>query len=125
MQNRNTQLDLAFAALAHETRRALLEQLAGGAMRVTEIAAPFDLSLNTISKHLRVLEEAGLVTRRIEGRDHWIEADLSAIDPGLSWIDRQRRYWTERREAYRQIVEAAPQQSKKRSKPHGRRRRTR
>jgi DNA-binding transcriptional ArsR family regulator len=121
MQKRDTQLDLAFAALAHETRRALIEQLAGGARRVTELAAPFDLSLNTVSKHLRVLEKAGLVTRRIDGRDHWIEADLSAIEPSHSWIERQRRYWTERLEAYRQIVEAAPRQSKKRSKPHGRR----
>src|SRR5205823_5988323 len=66
-------LDATFAALADPTRRQLLRQLAKGDQRVTQLAKPFSMSLPAVSKHLRVLEEAGLLTRRRQGREHHLE----------------------------------------------------
>jgi len=65
-------LDDTLIALADETRRDILKRLAAGDARVTEIAAPFAISLNSVSKHIRILERAGLVRRRITGRDHFL-----------------------------------------------------
>src|SRR5260370_19114765 len=69
------QLDDTLIALADETRRKILRQLASGEARVTEVAAPFAISLNPVSKHIRLLERAGLGRRRIAGRDHFLALD--------------------------------------------------
>src|SRR5687768_6738986 len=79
-------LDVSLAALADPTRRAILERLAGGETRVTDLARPFDLSLNAVSKHIRVLERAGLVRRRRSGREHVLSLDLSPLHPVAAWI---------------------------------------
>src|SRR5437867_11525484 len=71
------QLDTVFAALADPTRRAILARLAHGDARVTELAAPMPMSLNAVSKHLRVLEEAGLVRRTVAGREHRLALDAA------------------------------------------------
>src|SRR5919108_545892 len=68
-------LDAAYAALSNNIRRAIVTDLVGGDRRVTELARPFDLSLQAVSKHIRVLESAGIVHRRVEGRDHWLSLD--------------------------------------------------
>ena len=67
------QLDNVLAALSHPSRRAILDRLSQGPARVTEIAEPFDMSLNAVSKHLKILEAAGLVRRDVQGREHLIE----------------------------------------------------
>lgn len=87
------QLDATFSALADPTRRAILGRLAGGEASVSELAAPFAISLPAISRHLKVLEQAGLISR---GRDaQWrpcrLEAD--ALRDAAGWIDRYRRFW--------------------------------
>jgi DNA-binding transcriptional ArsR family regulator len=89
-------LDDTLVALADETRREILKRLAAGDARVTEVAAPFDISLNSVSKHIRILERAGLVRRRIEGRDHFLSLDPAPLDAAAAWMQRERAAWTAR-----------------------------
>ena len=89
-------LDDTLVALADETRRGILKRLAAGDARVTEIAAPFDISLNSVSKHIRILERAGLVRRRIAGRDHFLSLEPGPLDAAAAWMQRERAAWTTR-----------------------------
>jgi DNA-binding transcriptional ArsR family regulator len=89
-------LDDTLVALADVTRRTILKRLAAGDARVTEIAAPFEISLNSVSKHIRILERAGLVRRRIEGRDHFLSLDPGPLDAAAAWMERERAAWTTR-----------------------------
>ena len=100
------ELDRTFAALAHPTRRALLARLTrGGGLSVTELAEPFDVSLMAISKHLKVMEEAGLVTREKDGRTHLCSLDPAPMDRAARWIDDHRRFWTDRLDALARLFE--------------------
>jgi len=90
------QLDDTLIALADETRRSILKQLASGEARVTELAAPFDISLNSVSKHIRLLERAGLVRRRVAGRDHFLSLEPKPFDELTHWMQRTRDFWTSR-----------------------------
>jgi DNA-binding transcriptional ArsR family regulator len=89
-------LDATFAALADPTRRAIIARLARGDATVNELAAPFDMTLPGISKHLKVLERCGLIsrTRHAQFRPCHMEGDV--LDAALSWIDENRRVWKER-----------------------------
>src|SRR4029450_6184528 len=89
-------LDLTMVALADRTRRAILERLAQGEARVTELARPFTISLNSVSKHIRMLERARLVRRRRAGREHLLSFDPAPLAEAAAWIERQRRFWTAR-----------------------------
>ncbi len=82
-------------ALADPTRRAILQRLGSGEARVTELAAPFAMSLNAVSKHIRVLERAELVSRRRAGREHFLSLNPKPLDEAAAWIDEQRRFWTQ------------------------------
>ncbi|TAJ69148.1 MAG: ArsR family transcriptional regulator [Phenylobacterium sp.] len=86
-------LDATLAALADPTRRAILSRLAEGEARVTEVARPFPISLNSVSKHVRMLERAKLVRRRIEGRDHFLSLDPAPLDEAADWIAAQKKLW--------------------------------
>jgi DNA-binding transcriptional ArsR family regulator len=90
------QLDDTLIALADETRRGILRRLAGGEARVTEVAAPFDISLNSVSKHIRILERAGLVRRRVAGRDHFLALEPRPFDELTEWMQRTREFWSSR-----------------------------
>jgi len=90
------QLDDTLIALSDETRRGILKRLAAGEARVTEVAAPFDISLNSVSKHIRILERAGLVRRRVNGRDHFLSLDPKPLDEAAAWMQRERAAWTVR-----------------------------
>jgi DNA-binding transcriptional ArsR family regulator len=89
-------LDLLFGALADSTRRAILQRLATGEATVTELAAPFSISLPAISRHLKVLEHARLITRSQHGR--WRGARLSpaSLTPAAAWLAEQERRWAGR-----------------------------
>ena len=89
-------LDHAFAALSDPTRREIVQRLARGAARVTDLAEPFDMSLNAVSKHLKVLERAGLVRRTREGREHYITLDPEPIRRIAGWASRYERFWNDR-----------------------------
>jgi DNA-binding transcriptional ArsR family regulator len=83
-------------ALADPTRRAILKHLSQKEARVTEIAQPFDMSLNAVSKHILILERARLVHRRRQGREHFLSANLEPLIEAADWIDEYRRRWEER-----------------------------
>jgi DNA-binding transcriptional ArsR family regulator len=89
-------LDLLFGALADATRRDIVERLAAGEATVTELAAPFSISLPAISRHLKVLERASLITRSRHGR--WRSAQLSptSLASAATWLARSERLWAER-----------------------------
>lgn len=87
-------LDDTLTALADPTRRAILTRLAAGEARVTELAAPFPISLNSVSKHIRILERADLVRRRISGREHLLSLNPAPLEAASAWMEAQRRLWT-------------------------------
>jgi DNA-binding transcriptional ArsR family regulator len=89
-------LDDTLIALADDTRRSILGRLAAGEARVTEVAAPFDISLNSVSKHIRILERAGLVRRRVEGRDHFLALEPKPFDDLTEWMQKTREFWSSR-----------------------------
>ncbi|MDE2126764.1 MAG: helix-turn-helix transcriptional regulator [Armatimonadetes bacterium] len=99
-------LDRVFGALADPTRRAILERLTGGDAMVTELAAPFNSSLPAISKHLHVLEEAGLIVRRAIGRKRICSIVPSAMLSAEEWLDTYRRFWTERLDALEETLKS-------------------
>lgn len=85
-----------FAALADRTRRAIVAQLAEGDHTVNELAAPFDISLQAVSKHIQVLEKAGLVSRRRERQSRPVHLEVDRLAPAADWISQNRQIWTER-----------------------------
>ena len=87
------QLDHVFNALSDSTRRAILARLSGCEARVTEIAAHFPISLNSVSKHIRMLERAGLVNRTISGRDHLLSLNAAPLAEAEAWIEKYRLFW--------------------------------
>ncbi|MGA7129208.1 MAG: metalloregulator ArsR/SmtB family transcription factor [Chthoniobacterales bacterium] len=102
--SRTARLDAAFAALADPTRRAIVERLSRSEARVTDLAEPFPMSLNAVSKHIRVLEASGVVERHRQGRDHILSINTRSLDEVLGWIERMRRYWEERLEAMERVL---------------------
>ncbi|MFI5299899.1 MAG: ArsR/SmtB family transcription factor [Polyangiales bacterium] len=92
----STHLDTTFAALADPTRRAILARLARGEASVTELAAPFDMSLPAISKHLRVLERAGLVSRGRDAQRRPCRLRSQPMKEATAWLERYRRFWDAR-----------------------------
>src|SRR5262245_28578978 len=90
------ELDRVFHALAGGTRRAILDRLAGGESTVGEVARPFDLTLAAVSKHIRVLEDAGLVRRSWQGRTAWLRLDAGGLEAADTWLERHRRDWNAR-----------------------------
>ena len=89
-------LNETFSALADPTRRAILARLAEGETSVTELAEPFDVSLPAVMKHLRVLEDAGLITREKEGRVSRCRLNASPLQNAAEWIDPYERFWRTR-----------------------------
>ena len=89
-------LDTVLSALADPTRRAIVDRLAKGPARVTDIAAPFAMSLNAVSKHVKVLEHAKLVRRTRQGREHTLELDAAPLREVARWVNHHEQYWTER-----------------------------
>lgn len=92
-------LDLAFAALADPTRRRIVAKLTRGETRVTDLALPFDMSLNAVSKHIKVLEGAGLVRRTRVGREHYLRLHAQPLREAARWISQYERFWTQRLDA--------------------------
>lgn len=88
-------LDQTFAALSDPTRRALVARLAEGQACVTDLAEPFGMSLPAVSKHLRVLERAGLLKRTKDGRVHRLQLETRPLQTALEWISRYQKFWTE------------------------------
>jgi DNA-binding transcriptional ArsR family regulator len=88
--------ETVWTALADPTRRAIVERLTRGPTRVTDIAAPFDMSLNAVSKHIKVLEAAQLIRRTRQGREHTLELDPAPLREVASWASEVERFWSAR-----------------------------
>ena len=109
------QLSSTFAALADPTRRAILARLALGETSVTELAKPFEMSMPAVSKHLKVLERAGLIARGREAQWRPCRLDAGPLKEAASWIEEYRRFWEQsldRLDAYLREVQAARTKSK-------------
>ena len=99
-------LDAVFAALSDPTRRRILERLSRRSdIQVTELARPFKMSLPAISRHLRVLEDARLISRQRQGRVHRIRPNEAGLNDARKWIARYARFWETRFEAMDQLLE--------------------
>ncbi len=86
-------LDKVFSALADPTRRQMIAMLSRDERSVSELAKPFRMSLPAVSKHLKILEESGLIVRRVEGRVHRISMDPESLEEAIEWIRRHKSFW--------------------------------
>nr|WP_304176707.1 metalloregulator ArsR/SmtB family transcription factor [Phenylobacterium aquaticum] len=102
----DVRLDRTLAALADPTRRAILQRLSQGEARVTELAGPFDMSLNAVSKHIQVLERAQLLRRRKAGREHLLTLTPEPMNEAVAWMDAQRALWTSRLDVLEGLLRA-------------------
>lgn len=104
--NTNRRLDNVFTAMADPTRRAILARLAQESARVTELAHDFPISLNSTSKHIKILERAGLVIRTIHGRDHILSLNAVPLAEAADCVRHFESFWEERLAALDQLVSA-------------------
>jgi DNA-binding transcriptional ArsR family regulator len=104
--NKQSALTRTLVALADPTRRAILQRLTDGEVRVTDLAHPFAISLNAVSKHIRVLERARLVRRRRAGREHLLSLNPKPLDEAAAWIETQRAFWTGRLDILEYLLRA-------------------
>lgn len=114
-------LSQVFAALADPTRRAILARLSKGDASVNELASPFDISLPAVSKHLKVLERAGLIERTREAQWRPCRLRTAPLKDAAEWIDHHRRHWEERFDRLDAYLKTATARQTKRGKKHDRR----
>ena len=105
------QLDLVFHALADPTRRAMLRTLSNEPSTVGDLARPFDISLAAASKHIKMLERAGLIQRSVWGRTHICRLDAAPLHAGVEWLRHYERFWSERLDVLEGILEAEDRES--------------
>ena len=113
-------LDRVFSAVADPTRRAILRGLEKNPATITEIAKPFPMSLNAVSKHVMVLERAGLIRREIHGREHLCRLDPRPLRDATAWLDHYRQFWDVRLDALERYVARKARGSARRGGAHGR-----
>jgi DNA-binding transcriptional ArsR family regulator len=99
-----TSLDRLFHALAHDVRRDMLDRLAAEDLTVGALAEPFAMSFAGASKHVKVLERAGLIERTVEGREHRCRLRAAPLEPANAWLQRYERYWTDRLDALEDLI---------------------
>jgi DNA-binding transcriptional ArsR family regulator len=100
----SNQLDRLFHALADPTRRAMLRRLARGQRNIRQLAAPFDMSFPAASKHVRVLESAGLVRRKVHGRSHVVRLRAAPLAEASQWLRFYARFWNQRLDALEALL---------------------
>ena len=109
-------LDEVFGAMSDATRRAILARLSESDARVTELASAFPISLNSTSKHIRILERAGLVTRSVQGREHVLSLNAAPMAEAAGWMEYYRRFWEDRLASLERFVVNKRNKDKRRSK---------
>jgi len=105
VEQNSAQLDLVFQALSDQTRRAILRTLSVGERTVTELAEPFSISLAAVSKHIKVLERAGLVRQTVQGRQRICRIEAGALWEANAWLRYYEEFWTDRFEAFGSMFE--------------------
>jgi len=116
--SRSAELDQIFSALADPTRRAILRGLTRCPATINEIARPFPISLNAVSKHVMVLERAGLLRREIKGRQHYCWIEPRPLRQADRWLEHYREFWEQRMDALESYV-AREYQASRRGTRHG------
>jgi DNA-binding transcriptional ArsR family regulator len=116
MVEQHAHLDAVFHALADPTRRAMLGQLAERELTIGELATPFSMSFAGASKHVRVLEHAGLVTRTIQGRTHLCRLQAARLAEANEWLRRYERFWNEKLDTLESLLRAEDEAAAKKSK---------
>lgn len=116
MVNSSGNLDAVFSALGDPIRRKIVERLARGPLSAGEIASAFSISQPAISRHLRVLEESGLLERQILGRVHRCALSPAAMKAAAGWLDKQRSFWNAALDRLGDLLEASPTRSPKRKR---------
>ncbi len=101
-------LDLAFGALAHPIRRGILARLSAGEATVAELARPFKVSPPAISRHMRILEAAGLLSRKRQGREHHCRLERKRMKEAEAWMEDHRKFWNERLDALERYLKENP-----------------
>ena len=99
-------LDTLFRAIADPTRRAMLRELATGPRTVGELAAPYDITLAGASKHIQMLERAGLIRREVQGRVHTCSLDARPLHAGAEWLRHYERFWNRKLDALEALLKA-------------------
>ena len=99
-------LDRVYGAIADPTRRAILAALAQGDLSVGDLVERFPISFNGVSKHVKVLERAGLVERTVDGRRHWLRLNAAPLRDATDWLEEYRTFWDERLEALEKVLVA-------------------
>ena len=110
-------LDSIFHALGDATRRRMLQELAGGARTVGQLAAPFAISLAAASKHVRALERAGLIRREVRGRTHLCRLEPGPLASAHAWLGFYEHFWNERLDALERLLRAEDAASSTASRP--------
>lgn len=100
------QLSDVLTAISHPARRAIIGRLAQGPARFTDIAEPFDTALNAVTKHLKLLERAGLIARKKQGREVMISLTPQPLSQVAAWVHEYERFWTERLDLFQQHFKA-------------------
>lgn len=103
-----------FHALAHDARRDMLGRLASGELTVGELAEPLAMSLAAASKHVKVLERAGLLHRTVQGRRHVCRLEAAPLASAASWLNFYQRFWDERLDALQTLLQPGPKKKRKR-----------
>jgi DNA-binding transcriptional ArsR family regulator len=114
LRSSTANLDDILTALADPTRRAILERLSHGDGRVTDVAEPFPISLNSVSKHVRLLERAGLVRRHVHGREHVLSFNAHPLDSAAEWIESHRALWKGRLRALDALLKQEDRERRRR-----------
>ncbi len=104
MQAANSNLNQVFFALSDVTRRAILSRLAEGSTTIGELAEPFSISSPAVSRHMKILESAGLIERRIAGRQHHCSLSTGALRTAEDWINFHRKFWESRLDALEDLL---------------------
>jgi DNA-binding transcriptional ArsR family regulator len=108
------QLTDVMTAISHPTRRAIIGQLANGPARFLDVAKPFDTALNAVTKHLKLLERAGLIERRKQGREVFISLRGDPLKQVAVWVHQYERFWNERLDTFEQYFKDKKKKEKKR-----------
>jgi len=114
------ELDRVFSALGDPTRRAILVALSNGPSTIKNIAKPFPVSFNAISKHVMVLERAGLLRREIRGREHYCRIESRPLREANQWLEHYRQFWEERMDGLEAYVTKRAKALTKKGSAHGR-----
>lgn len=119
MVNRSEQLDAVFGALADPTRREMISRLSRGSATIGELGEPFDMTKGAVTKHVKVLERAGLLKRDVQGRVHHCEIDPVPLDVARKWVENVRAFWEDRFDDladYLDELQKKPRRRKKRNR---------